>query len=159
MQDTIARLRRRQSVLKDREAGFTLIELLIVIVILGILAAIVVFAVQNLTGSSAAASCQSDYKTVEVAAEAYNAQVGHYPAQVSDLMTPVNGNGPWLKELPGNTSHYTMQFGAAPSGTPASGYQPGVIVVTPAGGTAQPAASGTPFTAGVSAATACANIK
>jgi general secretion pathway protein G len=161
MQDTIARLRRRQSVLKDREAGFTLIELLIVIVILGILAAIVVFAVQNLTGSSAAASCQSDYKTVETAAEAYNAQVGHYPAQISDLMTPTNGAGPWLKELPSNTSHYTMQFGVAPTtGQGATnGYQPGVIVVTPAGGNAQPAASASPGTAGVAAATACANVK
>ena len=40
--------------------AFTLIELLIVIVILGILAAIVVFAVQNLTSSSSQASCGSD---------------------------------------------------------------------------------------------------
>jgi general secretion pathway protein G len=79
MQDTIARLRRRQSILKDREGGFTLIELLIVIVILGILAAIVVFAVQNLTSSSAKASCGSDFKTVETAVEGYKAQMGNYP--------------------------------------------------------------------------------
>ena len=61
------------------EGGFTLIELLIVIVILGILAAIVVFAVQNLTGSSAKASCGSDMKTVETAVEAYKAQLADYP--------------------------------------------------------------------------------
>ena len=78
MQKTVERLRERRQELGD-EGGFTLIELLIVIVILGILAAIVVFAVQNLTGSSAKASCGSDYKTTETAVEAYKAQLGVYP--------------------------------------------------------------------------------
>lgn len=78
MQATLERLRERREQRGD-EGGFTLIELLIVIVILGILAAIVVFAVQNLTGSSAKASCNSDYKSVETAAEAFKAQTGAYP--------------------------------------------------------------------------------
>src|SRR5262245_21559667 len=77
MQATLERLRQRREERGD-EGGFTLIELLIVIVILGILAAIVVFAVQNLTSQSAKASCGSDYKTVETAMETYKAQVGHY---------------------------------------------------------------------------------
>jgi general secretion pathway protein G len=61
------------------EKGFTLIEVLIVILILGILAGIVVFAVQNLSSSSAQTSCGSDLKTVETAVEAYKAQLGAYP--------------------------------------------------------------------------------
>ncbi len=77
MQASLERLRKRRE--EGDEEGFTLIELLIVIVILGILAAIVVFAVQNLTGSSTTASCGSDYKTVEIALEAYKAEMGSYP--------------------------------------------------------------------------------
>jgi len=78
MQASLERLRQRREETGD-EAGFTLIELLIVIVILGILAAIVVFAVQNLASSSAKASCGSDQETVETAAEAFKAQIGSYP--------------------------------------------------------------------------------
>lgn len=78
MQASLERLQRRREELGD-EGGFTLIELLIVIVILGILAAIVVFAVQNLTSSSAQSACKSDLKNVETAAEAYKAQMGGYP--------------------------------------------------------------------------------
>ena len=75
---SLQQLRRRRAT--GDESGFTLIELLIVIVILGILAAIVVFAVQNLSSTSAQASCQSDFKTIETAVETYKAQMGNYPS-------------------------------------------------------------------------------
>jgi prepilin-type N-terminal cleavage/methylation domain-containing protein len=55
---------------EERRGGFTLIELLIVIVILGILAGIVVFAVQSLAASGGEASCVADLKAVEAALEA-----------------------------------------------------------------------------------------
>ena len=42
------------------ESGFTLIELLIVIVVLGILAAIVVFSLTGVSGQSKQAACTSD---------------------------------------------------------------------------------------------------
>ena len=53
--------------------GFTLIELLIVIIVLGILAAIVVFSLTGVTGQSKAAACTTDAKSVEIAAAAYQA--------------------------------------------------------------------------------------
>jgi type II secretion system protein G len=103
MEASLKRLRQRREELGD-EGGFTLIELLIVIVILGILAAIVVFAVQNLTGQSASAACQSEFKTVETALESYKAQMGAYPANFDALLTTQNNAvgggtaGPWLKD-------------------------------------------------------------
>jgi prepilin-type N-terminal cleavage/methylation domain-containing protein len=156
MQDTITRLRRRQSVLKDREGGFTLIELLIVIVILGILAAIVVFAVQNLTSQSKLGACQSQYKTVETAQESFKAQTGAYATSFNQLtgqQTGLDGtlDGPWLKDLPpqnvaGNKSPYylaidaTTVAGGGPSAT-AGDIMVGTVAangakatVTPAGG-------------------------
>jgi general secretion pathway protein G len=56
------------------ERGFTLIELLVVIVILGILAAVVVFAVGGLTDKGGKSACQTDTKTLRTAEEAYFSQ-------------------------------------------------------------------------------------
>jgi general secretion pathway protein G len=69
---------------RENESGFTLIELLIVIVILGVLAGIVVFSVQGITGRGAAAACKSDVASVQAATEAYYAQKGSYPSAVDD---------------------------------------------------------------------------
>ena len=70
-----------------KEGGFTLIELLIVIVILGILAAVVVFSVQGIQDRGKAAACKSDFATVQVATEAAYANTGAYPADVAALVT------------------------------------------------------------------------
>ena len=56
---------------KGKNKGFTLVELLIVIVILGILAAVTVFAVRGITDKGTTSACNADKKTLETAAEAY----------------------------------------------------------------------------------------
>ena len=71
---------------RRNENGFTLIELLIVIVILGVLAGIVVFAVGGIRDDATASACKADGKTVAVAAEAYNAKNGAYPGGVAALV-------------------------------------------------------------------------
>ena len=69
------------------QRGFTLIELLIVIVILGVLAAIVVFSVRGITDRGDEAACKSNVKSAEVAVEAYYAKEGENPASLGDLVT------------------------------------------------------------------------
>ncbi len=61
----------------DQDKGFTLVELLIVIVILGILATITVFAVRGITDQGQTSACDADQKTLQTAVEAYYAQFGN----------------------------------------------------------------------------------
>lgn len=70
---------------RKQESGFTLIELLIVIVILGVLAGIVVFAVSGINDRGNASACKSDMKTVEVAQEAYYAKNAAYAPDLAAL--------------------------------------------------------------------------
>ena len=72
---------------KRNEGGFTLIELLIVVIILGILAAIVVFSVTGLNNTASASSCQTTVKTIDTAAEAYYAQKNAGALHLADLVT------------------------------------------------------------------------
>jgi prepilin-type N-terminal cleavage/methylation domain-containing protein len=98
--ENLCRIQRNREL--NGERGFTLIELLIVIVVLGILAAIVVIALGGATGSSAVAACNSDAKTVSIAVSDYDAQKGSYPANIAALVPT------YLKAAPSNPSYYTI---------------------------------------------------
>ena len=71
--------------MKKQDEGFTLIELLIVIVILGILATVVVFAVAGIRDQGDASACEAEERTVLTAIEAYYAQNGAYPVSDADI--------------------------------------------------------------------------
>lgn len=72
------------------EDGFTLIELLVVIIILGILAAVVVFSVGGIGDKGQGSACKIDERTLRTAEEAYaaapTAGAGKYGAE-ADLVT------------------------------------------------------------------------
>ena len=69
----------------ERRKGFTLIELLIVVVIIGILAAIAIPRFQNTKGKAAAASMKSDLHNLATAQEAYLFEKGSYTTDQAAL--------------------------------------------------------------------------
>ena len=83
MSQLMSRQRRKNS---EDQSGFTLIELLVVIIILGILAAVVVFAVQGVGDKGQSAAQATDVKTLRTAEEAFCAQNGYYAADVQALV-------------------------------------------------------------------------
>jgi prepilin-type N-terminal cleavage/methylation domain-containing protein len=116
------------------ESGFTLIELMIVIVILGVLAGIVIFAVGGITDTGNVAACKSDVKTVDVAVEAYKAKNGVYPPNLDPALTTVDPGPPvvnnvFLRAQPGLSGStlvnqgagYTVTYTPPPAGNPQGG--------------------------------------
>jgi general secretion pathway protein G len=83
-------------------SGFTLLELLIGMVILGVMAGIVVFAVGGMNKATAVAACRADYKTVETAEGAYQTQKGSPASSVGQLV------GVWLREAPATSNGYVI---------------------------------------------------
>jgi general secretion pathway protein G len=100
-------VRERRKTGEASDYGFTLIELLIVIVVLGILAAIVIFSLTGVSTQSRQAACSADGKSVEIAADAYQAaNAGSYPSNIT-LLTPA-----YLHSLPVTTNGYSFSLGS-----------------------------------------------
>ena len=103
---TYRRLRQRH--VHDEISGFTLFELLIVIVVLGILAAVVLYTLTGMVGRSATAACQSDGSTVSSAIQDFVTQNPGVTPTESGLLngTAADGNTAYIQSWPSNDPHY-----------------------------------------------------
>lgn len=93
--------------LDDRSgtAGFTLLELLVVLVILGLLAAVATPQVLKYLSKARTQSAALQIHDLSAALDLYRLDVGHYPSQEEGLAslveapaTTANWNGPYVKK-------------------------------------------------------------
>ena len=138
---------KQQRAAEEFDGGFTLIELLIVIVVLGILAAIVVFSLGTITGKSAVAACEADAQQANTGIAAFYAGTGAYP-----LLT-ANMSPGYLQTWPSNPNHYVITY----AGT-ATTYT--LTVTSPASVSpiVNAIVSDSPAASGVGAVTACTKL-
>lgn len=92
---------------RSRSQGFTLIELLLVLVILGILAAIVVPKFAGRTEQARVTASQTQISAFSTALDAFEVDNGYYPKGkngLQDLITEPRDakswHGPYLKDVP-----------------------------------------------------------
>ncbi|MGB8195970.1 MAG: prepilin-type N-terminal cleavage/methylation domain-containing protein [Acidimicrobiales bacterium] len=131
MSNTLRRMQQRPD--RGDLSGFTLIELLIVIVVLGILAAVVIFALGGITGKSAIASCQADGATISTAVASYNALNPGTPV-TQTLLTTTPAGSPYIQSWPTAGPHFAFAISTAvnaPTGATAANQLD--VSVAPAG--------------------------
>ena len=104
------------------EEGFTLVELMVVIVIIGLLAAIVAFNVLPMGDKARIEKAKSDISTIDQALEMYKLQNMHYPSTSDGLQALVKAPssadpshyqaGGYIRKLPndpwGRPYHYAV---------------------------------------------------
>lgn len=101
--------------------GFTLMEILVIIVVLGILAAVVIYAVGGITGKSARAACQADGATVSSAISDLNNEhpnvfvsvAATSPQSAENLLLGSDYGGPYVSSWPSNAPHYAFSVSTA----------------------------------------------
>lgn len=95
-----------------KRRGFTLIEILIVVVILGILAAIVVPQFTNASQEATASSIRSQLQTLRGQIELYRVRNGGaLPTGFDDLLAPPAGQAPYLSQEPVPPNNWEYVFG------------------------------------------------
>ena len=120
---------------RRNEEGFTLVELLVVIVILGILAAIVVFAVGGITDKGSTSANSTDQSVLATAEEAYfaNQTTGVYTTEAllvagKYLRSVSLKNSICLSTVDNKSYSIIAQGGTCPANTDFNGTNPAAAV-------------------------------
>jgi type II secretory pathway pseudopilin PulG len=112
----IFRIRQYLARIDRRVEGFTLVEILVIIVVLGILAAVVLYALGGITQKSAQAACRADGATVSSAISdldneypnVFEAAASTSAASAENLLLGNTYGGPYLSSWPSNSTHYAF---------------------------------------------------
>jgi len=115
---------RSRSIRARRQAGFTLIEIMVVVVILGILAALVVPRVLDRPDQARAVAARQDVSGIMQALKLYRLDNGRYPTTEQGLRALVER--PATGQVPPNWKQYLDRLPADPWGNPYHYLNPGV---------------------------------
>lgn len=94
-------------------SAFTIVELLIVIVIIGILAAITIVSYTGIQQKAVVASLTSDLANASQQLKIFQIDNGTFPANIIDCPVPAAGNA-CVKSSPDTTYQYTVNNGSNP---------------------------------------------
>ncbi len=124
-------MNKNKSITRQAREGFTLIEILLVVVIIGILAAVAVPKFSGRIGQSKVSACKSSLTSISLALDMYEVDHGSYPSSLNELISGSGPewHGPYLKRgIPkdpwGNAFIYSAQqnnFTLKSSGDPKNG--------------------------------------
>jgi general secretion pathway protein G len=128
---------------RHRAVGFTLVEVMVVVIILGVLAALIVPRVIGRTDEARAVAARQDVAAIMQALKLYRLDNGRYPSSEQGLQALVSK--PTLEPLPSNWKSYLDRLPKDPWGHPYQMLNPGIhgeIDVFTLGADAQAGGSG-----------------
>ena len=96
-----------------KDAGFTLIEIMLVVVIIGILAAVAIPNLSGKVGQAQANAAKSSIRAIEGAIDMYEVENGRLPDSLQNLVTKgsePNWSGPYLKKAEALKDPWGMDY-------------------------------------------------
>jgi general secretion pathway protein G len=128
---------------RHRAVGFTLVEVMVVVIILGVLAALIVPRVIGRTDEARAVAARQDVAAIMQALKLYRLDNGRYPSSEQGLQALVSK--PTLEPVPSNWKSYLDRLPKDPWANPYQMLNPGIhgeIDVFTLGADAQAGGSG-----------------
>jgi general secretion pathway protein G len=109
-----------------KRSAFTLVELLIVVIILGILAAVVIPQFTDASDDARLSSLTTNLQTIRGQIELFKIQHGAYPTNANfatDMTTEASGYGPYMQSIPNNPFNNKNDVGKKDAAAGATGWK------------------------------------